>query len=376
MKKHLMVLDGLRGTAAISIVIFHFQLVSFDWAHPDALSLKHAYLAVDFFFCLSGYVIGYAYDDRRDRMSIVNFFTVRLIRLHPMVVMGIALGVLSYVFDPFYGAVRAAPWLQLPAVPLWKLTACAIAGLLMIPSWALPNRFGSYFSLNVPSWSLMWEYLANIAFALVLWRMKKQVLMIVVVLAAIAVAVSAHTEGSLSVGPVWGQMSYALARTAFSFCIGLLLFRCGAAIRTPFGFVSLSVLMVALFLMPFERLNWLYETVVVLVVFPLIVALGAGAGTSDWIGKVCQFSGRISYPIYAIHFAFIMAFANYRWTRGIDVKALPWVIAVLTGLVILISYGLLILYDEPIRRKLNLSRRELHGNPMKSAGAAYTDKET
>jgi peptidoglycan/LPS O-acetylase OafA/YrhL len=376
MKKHLMVLDGLRGTAAISIVIFHFQLVSFYWVHPDALWLRHAYLAVDFFFCLSGYVVAYAYDDRRDSMSIVDFFTVRLIRLHPMVVMGIALGVLSYVFDPFDIGLRGIPWLGIRAVPLWKLMACALAGLFMIPSWPLPNRFDSYFSLNVPSWSLMWEYLANIAFALVLWRIKKHVLMIVVVLAAIALAVSAHTEGSLSVGPAWGQMSYAMVRTAFSFSMGLLLFRCGAAIRTPFGFVSLSVLMVALFLMPFERLNWLYETVVVLVVFPLMVAIGAGAGPSNWIANVCHFTGRISYPIYAVHFALIMVFANYHWTHGFNLKTLPWVIAGLTGLVILISYGLLVLYDEPIRRKLNLSRRQLHRNPVNSAGAVFTEKET
>jgi peptidoglycan/LPS O-acetylase OafA/YrhL len=367
MKKHLMVLDGLRGTAAISIVIFHFELLSLDPARLDGLLLRHAYLAVDFFFCLSGYVIGYAYDARRDRMSVIDFFTARLIRLHPMVVMGIVLGLLSYVFDPFNRGANAVPWLEVQAVPLWKLTLCALAGLLMIPSWALPNRSGSYFSLNAPSWSLMWEYLANIAFALVLWRAKKHVLVIAVVLAAIAVGVSAHTGGTLALGYAWGQMSYALARTVFSFCIGLLMFRCGVAIRTSLGFVSLSALMVLLFLMPLDRINWLYETFVVLVMFPLMVAIGAGADTSGWIGQVCRFSGRISYPIYTIHYAFSMLFANYHWTRGIDVKALPWVIAVLTGLVILIAYGVLVLYDEPIRRKLNLSRSGFRGIPMKPA---------
>lgn len=352
MKQHLEVLDGLRGTAAISVLVFHFQELSLGLTEPDALWMRRAYLAVDFFFCLSGYVIGYAYDDRRDRIGIVGFFRVRLIRLHPMVVMGLLLGVASYVFDPFNSGVSKFPWLQSQHVPWWKLTLCTVGGLLMIPTWSLPNRFGSYFSLNAPSWSLFWEYLANIVFATVLWRLKRNGLVLVVALAAIAVGISAYTADTLSLGFAWGQMSYALARTAFSFCIGLLLFRFGATIRTSFGYVSLSILMIVLFIIPVDRLNWLFELIVVLVVFPLIVAIGAGAKTSGLIGKICSYAGRISYPVYAVHYAFIMIFANYHWTRGINAKVLPWIIALLTALVILISYGICVLYDEPIRRWL------------------------
>jgi peptidoglycan/LPS O-acetylase OafA/YrhL len=94
------VLDGLRGSAAILIVIFHVFNYSFGWDTPLSL-MHHAYLAVDFFFGLSGFVVAYAYDDRWSRMSALQFFRIRLIRLHPMVLVGATIGLLGYIFDPF-----------------------------------------------------------------------------------------------------------------------------------------------------------------------------------------------------------------------------------------------------------------------------------
>src|SRR6187399_1623154 len=92
-KQHFEILDGLRGVAALAIVIFHFM----EWVFPDASKnfIGHGFLAVDFFFCLSGFVIGYAYDDRIGKMGVGEFFKSRLIRLHPLVVLGSVLGLLG-----------------------------------------------------------------------------------------------------------------------------------------------------------------------------------------------------------------------------------------------------------------------------------------
>lgn len=80
------ILDGLRGVAAMIVVAFHlFETYS---KGPAFQILNHGYLAVDFFFVLSGFVIGYAYDDRWNKMSLKDFFKRRLVRLHPMVVHG------------------------------------------------------------------------------------------------------------------------------------------------------------------------------------------------------------------------------------------------------------------------------------------------
>jgi peptidoglycan/LPS O-acetylase OafA/YrhL len=89
-KPHYPILDGLRGVAALSVVAMHI-FEAHSTSHQDMI-VNHGYLAVDFFFLLSGYVIGYAYDDRWGKMTIGEFFKRRLIRLHPLVILGSVIG--------------------------------------------------------------------------------------------------------------------------------------------------------------------------------------------------------------------------------------------------------------------------------------------
>src|SRR6204780_4646021 len=113
-KEHLKVLGGLRGTARFLIVTFHVFNYPFDFRPPLHL-MHHAYLAVDFFFGLSGFVVAYAYDDRWTRMTTLQFFRIRLIRLHPLVLIGATLGLLGYLLDPFGKGINhtSAPMLLL-----------------------------------------------------------------------------------------------------------------------------------------------------------------------------------------------------------------------------------------------------------------------
>lgn len=356
-KGHLPVLDGLRGVAAVSVVVFHLQELSTGYSTPDSLWARHAYLAVDFFFCLSGYVIGYAYDDRR-RIGISGFFKARLIRLHPMVVMGVFLGFLSFQLDPFSGVSKEAPWMEAQNTATWKLIANVVGGALLLPTWGLPNRFGSYMSLNAPSWSLMWEYIANIAYALFLWRLPVRALVALALLAAAGVFALAFRSDTLALGSSWGQMIYAFARMSFSFCAGLLLFRSSLRLKNRFGFGLLSLLLVGLFIMPgFGNpetgkvpLNWLYDVACTIIAFPMIVTLASGAETSRIIRKVCALSGRISYPIYMIHYSVVVLFANYVWTHRIPSASVGAIIGALTGLITAGSFAILVFYDEPVRK--------------------------
>ena len=130
-KEHFEVLDGLRGSAAFLIVLFHLFNYPFGFRPPLHL-MHHAYLAVDFFFGLSGFVVAYAYDDRWTRMTMLQFFRIRLIRLHPLVLIGATLGLLGYIFDPFSKAMNhtAAPMLLL----------AYIASLLLLPSPPVGGR--------------------------------------------------------------------------------------------------------------------------------------------------------------------------------------------------------------------------------------------
>src|SRR6478735_11217573 len=96
-KQHFEILDGLRGIAALAIVVFHFM----EWVFSDPSKnfIGHGFLAVDFFFCLSGFVIGYAYDNRIDKIGVKEFFKSRLIRLHPLVIFGSVLGLVGFLLD-------------------------------------------------------------------------------------------------------------------------------------------------------------------------------------------------------------------------------------------------------------------------------------
>ena len=160
------ILDGLRGVAALMVVMFHlFETYSHG---PATQIINHGYLAVDFFFVLSGFVIGYAYDDRWDRMTVRGFFRRRLTRLHPMVIAGTLIGAVLFFF-----AGTAFP--RTMEVSGWKFALCLVMGLLMIPcGTGLDIRgWGETNSFNGPNWSLTYEYAANILYALIFRRLPK-----------------------------------------------------------------------------------------------------------------------------------------------------------------------------------------------------------
>ena len=172
-KQHYEVLDGLRGIAALIVVIFHFT----EMIYPDYTKnpFGHSYLAVDFFFCLSGFVIGYAYDDRAGKISIRDFFYKRLIRLHPLVILGSVLGLLSFLFLPVAANPEKVSWMQ--------LSIAFICSLFLIPCAPFPGRYGNLMPLNAPAWSLFMEYAANVIYALVLWRLNRRWLIAIVMIA-------------------------------------------------------------------------------------------------------------------------------------------------------------------------------------------------
>src|SRR5271168_66117 len=187
-KEHFEVLDGLRGSAAFLIVVFHLFNYSFSFKGPWAL-VKHAYLAVDFFFALSGFVVAYAYDDRWDKMTTLQFFRIRLIRLHPLVLLGATLGLLFYLFDPFGKAMNHTP------APM--LLLAYVTSLLLLPSPPVGGRPNETQALNGPAWSLMQEYLGNIAYALILRRLRAVTLGITFGVSGLLLIWVANVKGSL-----------------------------------------------------------------------------------------------------------------------------------------------------------------------------------
>ncbi|MEO8871024.1 MAG: acyltransferase [Granulicella sp.] len=335
-------LDGLRGVAALCVVILHFsEMVISDYSK---LWIGHGFLAVDFFFCLSGFVLGYAYDDRIAKVGLGNFLKARLIRLHPLVICGGLLGLVAFYANPFgitpgYGAS--------------KLALMFAFSVLLIPYGAMEQRGRNLFSLNAPSWSLFWEYIANLAFAIVLYRIRRGALIALTVVMAVVLCWAGYRTGSLSGG--WSIENFweGAARVAFSFPAGLLVYRMGWRLRTHLGFVALSALLVLALTMPSARGAWVREAAVIVVGFPLLVALGAGAGVTPKIERLCRFSGDLSYPLYMTHYAVIWIWGDYAAKHHLASNGLWPEVAL--GVCIMVAFAWVVfkLYDQPVRRYLH-----------------------
>jgi peptidoglycan/LPS O-acetylase OafA/YrhL len=357
-KNHYVILDGLRGVAALLVVAFHL-FEAYAANNPQKQIINHGYLAVDFFFLLSGFVVAYAYDDRWDRMSVLGFFKRRLIRLQPMVVMGSVIGAALFVFQDFsiFPKYENASFLHVVTV--------MVLGFVMIPLTQSADVRGwdEIYPLNGPAWSLFYEYVANALYALGVRKLSNRSLGVLVALSACALIYLAvfGPRGDLIGG--WALdasgIRIGLSRVMFPFFAGVLLMRLGGRIRVPHAFAASSALLIVALCLPrfggTDRLwlNGLYEAGCVIVLFPLIVAIGAGDRTADGPSvRLARFFGALSYPLYITHYALIYIFTGWVVDRKIPALQGAIVGAGVFLTTVVIAYGCLKLYDEPVRRRL------------------------
>lgn len=356
-KTHYPILDGLRGVAAITVVIFHI-LEAHSTSHLD-LMINHGYLAVDFFYLLSGYVIGYAYDDRWGKMSIGDFFKRRLIRLQPLVVLGSLVGAAFFYFQD------STLWPTIHTVPVWKLLLVMAIGATLIPIPISMDIRGwqEMHPLDGPGWSLFYEYVVNIFYALFIRKWSRTAIAILVAISGIALIHYTVTGGTGDVIGGWSidaqNLRIGFTRVMFPFFGGLLLSRTARLVKIDHAFLGCSILLLAVFAMPriggAEGLwkNGIYESVAIIVIFPLIVYVGAGGELEGYARRICKFLGDISYPIYITHYPLIYTYTG--WVsdhKGVGFKqAFPYAFATFAGALI-IAYASLKLYDEPVRRWL------------------------
>ncbi|XHR95586.1 acyltransferase family protein [Mucilaginibacter sp. UC70_90] len=352
-KPHYPILDGLRGVAAIIVVTFHLT-EPLGSGHLDII-VNHGYLAVDFFFLLSGFVIGYAYDDRWHKMTIGSFFKRRIERLQPMVILGMTLGAIGFYFTD------STLWPLIHTVPVWKMLLVMLIGYTILPvPLSLDIRgWQEMHPLNSVGWSLFFEYIANILYAVWIRKFSKTTLSVLVCVAAVALAHLAITNGDVSGGWTLNveQVRVGITRTIYPFFAGLLLSRVAKPARIRHAFLWCSVLIAIILYMPriggaaHLWMNGIYESVCIIIIFPLIVYLGAGGKVHTQVeNRVCRFLGDISYPLYLVHYPLVYFYvawiSNY---KGVTiVQAWPYALAILIG-AIFMAYITLKWYDEPVR---------------------------
>lgn len=354
-KPHYQILDGLRGVAAIIVVFFHLA-EPFDHDHLDNV-VNHGYLAVDFFFLLSGFVIGYAYDDRWDKLTIGGFLRRRFERLQPLVVLGTTLGAIGFYFTD------STIWPLIHTVPVWKLIVVILIGYTVLPIPLSMDIRGwqEMHPLNSVAWSLFFEYIANILYALGIRKLSTKALACFVVLAGAMLFyfVVTNPNGDITGGWTFNarQMRIGMIRTLFPFFAGLLLSRVLPPAYIKHAFLKCSLLVVVVLLMPriggadHRWMNGLYEAFCIIIVFPFIVYMGAsGVVHNKMEEKICQFLGNLSYPLYMTHYVIVYFYVAWISNHSGITLWQAWPYALLTFLgAIVLAYASLTLYDEPVR---------------------------
>ena len=360
------ILDGLRGVAAVMVILFHM----FECYSPGPLKqiINHGYLSVDFFFALSGFVIAYAYDDRWNRMNLWDFCKRRIIRLHPMVIFGTLFGACFFYLSAgsVYPQIENTPWYFFLIAIVWCCMLLPIPPSMDMRGTLVTNPFTD------PVWSLQFEYIANIVYAFILRHLSKLATGILCIIAAfftVTLTMNIDLFGFLSTRE-WAaytviggwtfdapQVFIGLVRLAYPFLIGMFLARIKFLIKIHNGFIWCSLLIIAFTTIPRIGgeenmwMNGLYEALIIIVVFPLILSIGAGSEIKhEFTKKVCNFLGEISYPLYLTHIIYI--YMLYTFKSNNPDAPLSMIICVCAGLFIasvLTAYAALKLYDIPVR---------------------------
>ena len=410
-KPHYILLDGLRGVAALMVLWYHV-FEGFAFAKGSVIeTFNHGHLGVDFFFLLSGFVISYAYDDRwrkpisqRDNettsqqvqgqsMSLKSFFKRRLIRLHPMLVMGAFIGLICFFIQ---GGVK---WDGSSTPFHWTLIAFVLT-LFFIPAYpgASYDIRGNaeMFPLNGPSWSLFFEYIGNILYALFIRKLSNKMLGLLVGATGILwiwfVAFDISGYDMIGIGWTLDAVNFfgGLLRMMFPFTLGMLMARrfmsqrvnksTSQQVETQSStansqqskflkrniFWIATIVLFALFSVQYfpktstVSVNGIYELFCIMIVFPLIVWIAASSDSaqSKFTLKLSKFLGDLSYPLYIVHYPVMYVF--YAWLIKNQYFTLgeTWQMVILVlAICIVLAYACLKLYDEPIRKWLSKVKR-------------------
>ncbi len=359
------ILDGLRGVAALMILLYHvFNDAKSFYVWPTPVNeFFHSFLGVDFFFILSGFVMGYAYDRQWGKdMNLGGFIKRRLIRLHPMVVMGVLIGAAAFAIQGF------TKW-DGTEVTMQAFMLSVLLGLFLIPSPTNIEVRGNteIFPLNGPHWSLFFEYIGSLLYGLLLHRLSTKWLRVWVACSIISIAGFAllTEDGGIAYGwssepaNLWGGA----LRMLYAYPMGLLMARVfrerqPKPLHAPM-FLLCSLGLIVLLGLPFlgnKDVETIYQLVCIFSFFPTIIWYGARGIVSGWQQQAVSFLGRLSYPLYAIHFPLIYLYITWVGRDGHPYEGYsqPWLPALLTITAsLLIATLCLLFYDEPLRNRLN-----------------------
>lgn len=351
-RRHFAILDGLRGIGALVIVVFHIAI-------PFGLGsiVLHTAPAVEYFFCLSGFVIGYAYEQKLlGTMTFGSFAVARLMRLYPLIVFGSLLGLAVYIIKA-----------HMVGVSPFSVTAMTafVLELLMIPN---PLQVGLDWTenqpFNPPAWTLFFEFVAYFLYAALVRYLTKSVLVTLMAVGAAIVVAQSYVLGGVEGGNYWSTLPFGFGRMFFPFLCGLFLYRRWAENPT-YGraseFLGPALFAIFIFLrfypMP-APWDWIYEALIVLIAYPVMINLGASGEPGPTATSVYLFMGRLSFPLYITHYPLVRVFSNYARSRNLADGQLWLLMAIELIFIIVFAYAVMKVFDQPVRAWLGQRWRD------------------
>lgn len=286
-------LDGIRGIAAIAVMFYHYtQHNNLDWLHG-------AWVAVDIFFILSGFVLMHSYSKKVARgMTFKEFFYSRIARLGPMYIVGLSLGICAALLTLFTpnspiqpNNIATASSLNLFLLPYFNEHAWPFGG---------HNIHGTVFPLNDPAWSLFFEIFVNIVFFAYLARFTKINLPLFVAFSGIIFVVLTIGFHQVNPGARGSNFIFGFPRVIFEFFLGVLIYRVYDLYKPQHKIVAYVVFtLVALCF--FSSLGAI-ALANALILAPILIALFAKVTVPKSGIGLCKSLGDISYPLYVTHF--------------------------------------------------------------------------
>lgn len=327
-------LDGMRGVAALGVLIFHLSILGVHVA-------DHGYLAVDFFFILSGFVLSHAYADRHPRMNFSLFLRQRLVRIMPLSVLGLLLGSSYFLLRHFSQSSSL--------YSLEDIVMATVLNVALIPKpWMTSAPTDTIFPSNTPLWSLSLEMFVNIFWFGLLYRARISTLIILVAVSALFLSSFVLYYKTADLGATWPTYCGGIARVMFGFFMGALIWHYKPKPVKSKAYVFISAFALIVILM-FPACGTLFDLFAILFAFPVIVLMASSSnfGPETYFLRLI---GNISYPLYLIHvpvFHYAVGIA-----KAFDIKnSLSFAMTSIFSCIIL-AFILDLKYDRPLRKYL------------------------
>lgn len=382
-KQKFEILDGLRGIAAISVMFMHFL------QELSSTILQGAYLSVDMFFMLSGFILSYSYGERlRQDAWRGEYLKRRIIRLYPMIFIGFAIGFASLIVMQVNSSARfslgnlaAATGQNFFLVPY--LGRFSVSGFVGAANHSLPSvNDPGVFPLNPPAWSLFFELFASVILIAAIKMTARNLsrwayVCLVAFLVYGFLASLDNAKLAIMMNQGWAADNFigGFFRVGYGFLLGIAIGKMydSDLPAKPHWFIAglvkndYMLFVVFLLVVAFpSSIKGMYSVAILLFVAPALVYRGAMlAPSGKTIARLSAFLGWISYPLYCVHYPIGRLVFAYAPQADIHVVRTAMIAAFLS----IVSAAILAKFvEEPIRSYLGKrmfgNHRAATGNPV------------